>query len=144
MHHIDESRQQSDVDLERGTLIVARSHLREQTKGGDAAVLPIPAPLWPWIRYQLNRAPGPLLFPAPDGSQRARKLKGIRRRWVGGRCRIRPCDPCHVNRLKAVGRPTAVLSSLCILSRSRGAPARTFVKRWQHLSRSWVQIGSNV
>ena len=73
MHHIEESRQQSDVDLERGTLIVARSHLREQTKGGDAAVLPIPAPLWPWIRYQLNRAPGPLLFPAPDGSQRPRE-----------------------------------------------------------------------
>ena len=41
----------ADVDQERGTLTVTRSHLREQTKGGDAAVLPIPASLWPWIRY---------------------------------------------------------------------------------------------
>src|SRR5229473_2177590 len=34
----------SDVDLARGTVTVARSHDRNATKGGDPAVLPLPAP----------------------------------------------------------------------------------------------------
>ncbi len=63
----------ADVDLARGTVTVARSHDRNATKGGDPAVLPLPAPLRPWIEYQLEHAPGPLLFPAPDGSQRSRE-----------------------------------------------------------------------
>jgi integrase len=63
----------TDVDLTRGTLTVARSHNRNTTKGGDPAVLPIPAPLRPWIEHQIEHAPGPLLFPAPDGSQRKRE-----------------------------------------------------------------------
>src|SRR5207253_251282 len=29
----------------------------------------------------------------------------------GGRCRIRTCDPCRVNRRKVVGRPTSALAS---------------------------------
>src|SRR5260370_586364 len=58
----------SDVDLARGTLTVARSHERDTTKTGAAAVLPIPATLRPWLEHQLEHAPGPLLFPAPDGS----------------------------------------------------------------------------
>src|SRR5216684_3769220 len=63
----------ADVDLTRGTVTVARSHDRNATKGGDPAVLPLPAPLRPWIEYQLEHAPGPLLFPTPDGSQRSRE-----------------------------------------------------------------------
>jgi len=63
----------SDVDLDRGTITVARSHDRDTTKGGAAAVLPLPAPLRPWIEYQVKHAPGPLLFPAPNGSQRPRE-----------------------------------------------------------------------
>ena len=62
-----------DVDLERGTITVARSHDRDTTKGGAAAVLPLPAPLRPWIEYQVKHVPGSLLFPAPDGSQRPRE-----------------------------------------------------------------------
>jgi len=63
----------ADVDLARGTITVARSHDRNATKGGDPAILPLPAPLRPWIEYQLEHARGPLLFPAPDGSQRKRE-----------------------------------------------------------------------
>jgi len=63
----------SDVDLARGTLTVARSHERDTTKTGAAAVLPIPATLRPWLEHQLEHAPGPLLFPAPDGSLRPRE-----------------------------------------------------------------------
>ena len=63
----------SDVDLARGTITVARSHERDTTKGGAAAVLPLPTALRPWIEYQLAHAPGHLVFPAPDGSQRTRE-----------------------------------------------------------------------
>jgi pimeloyl-ACP methyl ester carboxylesterase len=63
----------ADVDAERWTLTVARSHERSTTKSGVAAVLPIPDALRPWIAHQLEHAPGPLLFPAPDGSQRPRE-----------------------------------------------------------------------
>jgi integrase len=57
----------------RGTITVARSHDRDTTKGGAAAVLPLPTALRPWIEHQLEHAPGHLLFPAPDGSQRTRE-----------------------------------------------------------------------
>src|SRR5712664_965559 len=73
----------SDVDLDRGTITVARSHDRDTTKGGAAAVLPLPATLRPWIEYHVKHAPGPLLFPAPGGSQRSRET--IRRRFSGTR-----------------------------------------------------------
>ncbi len=63
----------TDVDMPRGTLTIARSHDRDVTKGGDAALLPIPAPLRPWLEHQLRHAPGPLLFPAADGSQRTKE-----------------------------------------------------------------------
>ena len=55
------------------TAAPSRSHDRDTTNGGAAAVLPLPAPLRPWIEYQVKHAPGPLLFPAPDGSQRRRE-----------------------------------------------------------------------
>ncbi len=65
----------SDVDLERATLTIARSHLRDTTKTSAAALLPLPAALLPWIKHQIENAPGPLLFPAPDGSQRGRDIQ---------------------------------------------------------------------
>ena len=71
----------SDVDLARGTITVARSHERDTTKGGAAALLPLPTALRPWIEYQLAHAPGHLVFPAPDGSQRTREAD--RRRFSG-------------------------------------------------------------
>jgi integrase len=63
----------TDVDMARGTLAISRSHDRDTTKGGDAALLPIPAPLRPWIEHQLRHAPGALLFPAANGAQRSRE-----------------------------------------------------------------------
>ena len=63
----------SDVDLERGTITVARSHERDTTKSSAAAVLPLPSTLRPWIEHQLKHAPGALLFPMRDGSQRLRE-----------------------------------------------------------------------
>ncbi len=63
----------ADVDLARGTISVCRSHERDTTKTATAAVLPIPTALRPWLERQLREAPGTLLFPAPDGSQRSRE-----------------------------------------------------------------------
>src|SRR5438128_9418740 len=63
----------SDVDLGRGTITVARSHDLDTTKGGSAAVLPLPAPLRPWIEYQVKHARVPCSSPLPTGrSGRAR------------------------------------------------------------------------
>ena len=61
----------SDVDLTLGTILVARSNTRETTKGGHADLIPIAAPLFPIVKHQLKHAPGSLVFPAADGSQRS-------------------------------------------------------------------------
>src|SRR5947207_8473849 len=61
----------SDVDLSLGTIMVARSNERQTTKGGHADLIPIAAPLFPILKYQLEHAPGSLVFPAEDGSQRS-------------------------------------------------------------------------
>jgi hypothetical protein len=39
------------------SLAVARSHERDTTKGGAAAVLPLPTALRPWVERQLEHAP---------------------------------------------------------------------------------------
>src|SRR6266850_580081 len=61
----------SDVDFTLGTIMVARSNARDTTKGGHADLIPIAAPLFPILRHQLKHAPGSLVFPAADGSQRS-------------------------------------------------------------------------
>ncbi len=116
--------QKSDVDLDRGTMTVARSHDRDTTKGGTAAVLPLPAPLRAWIEYQVKHASGTLL----DGSKRTREADpqkilrnalsraGIaegwehRCRWCGHKERHqdreqRYCPTC-VKRTDGTGKPS--------------------------------------
>ena len=61
----------SDIDLALGTITVQRSHERDTTKGGHADLIPIAAPLLPILKYQVEHAPGSLVFPAADGSQRS-------------------------------------------------------------------------
>src|SRR5438132_10602973 len=61
----------SDVDLTLGTIMVARSNARDTTKGGHADLIPIAVPLFPILKRQLEHGPGPLVFPAADGSQRS-------------------------------------------------------------------------
>ena len=61
----------SDVDLTLGTIVVARSNARDTTKGGHADLIPIAPPLFPILKHQLEHAPGPLVFPEKDGSQRS-------------------------------------------------------------------------
>src|SRR5438874_1331584 len=61
----------SDVDLALGTISVQRSHERDTTKGGHADLIPIAAPLLPVLKHQVEHAPGSLVFPAADGSQRS-------------------------------------------------------------------------
>ena len=61
----------SDVDLALGTILVARSNARDTTKGGHADLIPIAAPLFPILKHQLEHAPGSLVFPTSDGSQRS-------------------------------------------------------------------------
>src|SRR2546427_3468499 len=60
-----------DVDLALGTITVQRSHQRDPTKGGHADLIPIAAPLLPMLKHQVEHAPGSLVFPAADGSQRS-------------------------------------------------------------------------
>jgi len=61
----------SAVDLEAGTIRIARSHERSTTKGGHADTLPIAAPLRPYLVHALAAAKGSeLVFPGPDGGQR--------------------------------------------------------------------------
>ena len=59
----------SDVDLTAGTVVVARSHASNTTKGGHADLLPIAAGLVPFLREAMATSPSEVLFPAADGSQ---------------------------------------------------------------------------
>src|SRR5437763_696492 len=131
----------SDVDLSLGTIMVARSNERQTTKGGHADLIPIAAPLFPILKYQLEHAPGSLVFPAEDGSQRSPeshlspiwvKIGAKRaphpvprpkmvpptphtlRTFLGGRCRIRTRDPCRVNARHRDGRGYPPPASPCI------------------------------
>src|SRR6266481_1956891 len=61
----------SDVDLTLGTILVARSNARDSTKGGHADLIPIAASLFPILKHQLEHAPGSLVFPAENGTQRS-------------------------------------------------------------------------
>jgi integrase len=58
----------SDVDLPGGTIVVARSHAIETTKGGHADLLPIAEGLVPFLREALATSgspSGPWLLPLP-------------------------------------------------------------------------------
>jgi hypothetical protein len=59
------------VHLTLRTILVARSNARDTTKGGHADLIPIAAPLFPILKHQLEHAPGSLVFPAANGSQRS-------------------------------------------------------------------------
>ena len=63
-----------DVRLKERELHVRRSHGRETTKSGNAAVLPIPTPLIPYLQHALESAPGELVFPASEGKRRSERL----------------------------------------------------------------------
>jgi integrase len=75
----------SDVDLTAGTVVVARSHASDTTKGGHADLLPIAEGLVPFLREALATSTSELLFPAEDGSQRApdSALHKVLRRALG-------------------------------------------------------------
>jgi len=61
----------TDVDLDSDVLTVARSYDRETTKGGHADVIPVAAPLRPYLEDALGDSRSDLVFPAPDGSMRS-------------------------------------------------------------------------
>lgn len=68
-----------DVDVERGLIVVRRSHERRQTKGGRARTVFIPSELRPWLDVLHGRANGPLVFPGVEGQQRERSEKMVDR-----------------------------------------------------------------
>lgn len=93
----------TDVDLVAKTLVVARSHGNETTKGGHADLLPIADDLVPYLRLAIASSPSELLFPKADGSsQRADlPLQKVLRRAMGRagivvayqhKCRRRGCS----------------------------------------------------
>jgi len=64
----------SDVDMEAGTITVARSYDSETTKGGHDSMLPIAEGLRPYLVVALNASLSELVFPRPDGSMQSRDL----------------------------------------------------------------------
>ena len=72
-------------DLTAGTVVVARSHASNTTRGGHADLLPIAEGLVPYLREALATSSLELLFPAEDGSQRApdSALHKVLRRALG-------------------------------------------------------------
>jgi integrase len=97
--------QKCDVDLEHGSILVARSYDRDTTKGGHADALPIAPPLAPFLVAAMA-SPGELLFPWPDG-----------------RMRTNEADPQKVLR-SALARAGLVLGyeHTCRRCRARGTP----------------------
>ncbi len=98
-----------DVDLERGTILVARSYDHETTKGAHADLIPLPPPLRPYLEAAM-RSPGPWLFPDAYGKMRtdeadpqkvlraALARAGLVRGWrhVCRRCKARKMKDPHV------------------------------------------------
>jgi len=138
----------SDVDLARGTITVARSHDRDSTKGGVAAVLPLPSALRPWIEHQLEHAPGPLVFPprtALRESARRTRRRSCGTRWhapaswmgtstaaAGAGTRSAPATPSRVSarpaarpRTAADGGSLSPVDGACGPSRSTSRSAST-------------------
>jgi integrase len=60
----------TDIDWESMTLRVARSYAYDTTKGGHADVLPVPAPLAPFLRDAVAKSPSRWVFPRADGKMR--------------------------------------------------------------------------
>jgi excisionase family DNA binding protein len=63
----------SDVDLEGGTIMVARSYDHETTKGGHADMLPLADELRPFLEEALKASPSQFVFPAGDGSMQTKE-----------------------------------------------------------------------
>ncbi len=61
----------ADVDLEHRLLVLARSYGAETTKGKHADVIPISAPLLPFLKAAIAESTSDLVFPNPDGSMRS-------------------------------------------------------------------------
>jgi integrase len=64
-----------DVDLAAGVIMVSRSWDAPRTKDGKAQPIPIADQLRPRLEKALREAPGPLVFPKPDGTMHSRKLR---------------------------------------------------------------------
>ena len=58
----------SDVDLDHGVILVARSYDKHTTKGGHADAIPIAEPLRPFLVDAMTRSPSDLVFPRKNGS----------------------------------------------------------------------------
>jgi len=130
----------SDVRVTTGTY----SHLLvEDLRAAVDAHAPkpsVPPPAEPPLAAFLLHEAGSEANDPAEGADNLGKVEAE----SGGRCRIRTCDPCRVNRLKVVGRPTPALSSPRNHWSCRAPENPTFGTLWHRFSRGWVQIGSNV
>ena len=60
----------SDVDVRGRTLTVARSYDNDTTRGAHADVLPIAAPLVPYLEDAIRRSPSKWVFPGATAAMR--------------------------------------------------------------------------
>ena len=74
-----------DVDLEAGTILVARSYDSATTKGGHQDVIPVADSLLPYLEEALEASTSELVFPRADGSMQppSVKLDHVLRRALG-------------------------------------------------------------
>ncbi len=91
-----------DVNLQDGTILVARSYDHDTTKGGHADLIPVAGPLRPFLEAAIRDSPSALVFPRLDGSMQPEdvKLDRVLRRALGRagvvtgydhRCRRKGC-----------------------------------------------------
>lgn len=58
----------TDVHIERRQIMVRRTVVADDTKGGHEEGIPIADELLPYLRHALETAPGPLVFPRANGT----------------------------------------------------------------------------
>src|SRR6266850_2339753 len=148
----------SDIDFTLGTIMVARSNARDTTKGGHADLIPIAAPLFPILRHQLKHAPGSLVFPAADGSQRSPEadpqkvlrtaLARAGRKRFRARCVSTICGTRRRRFCCARASMLIAFSASCDTATCARRPRSTATWTWKICARrskscrSWLQIGS--
>lgn len=68
----------TDLDFERGTILIARSYDHDTTEGGRADTIPMAAPIVPVLRRAVSQSPSQLVFPRSDGQIRTRRARSSR------------------------------------------------------------------
>ncbi len=67
-----------DIDLSAGTVLIRRSHARDETKTGKQRLVPLLAALRPVLEAAIAASPSDLVFPGADGGRQRHDVKMAR------------------------------------------------------------------